>query len=214
MEVLYEKKNTSPLNVAINAVLIVVFLALVAFFVFALNYSVCQVSGASMNDTLVNGQYVLLEKSEYTASVGDIIVFAQTKDGVTTQYVKRVVALEGDVVEFRSTQSGVGLYVNGVLQEETYIKENMLVNEYSWGVTFKQPYGHVIGLGEEHTVADDCVFALGDNRNNSMDSRYMDYIGDVKLTEVVGKVGVQVEKDSFFEWILSLIYGNQVQQEA
>lgn len=126
------------------------------------------VIGVSMEDTLYSGQTILISRLSYLISkpkVGDIIVFKPNGNENTYYYVKRVVALPGDVVEIKSGR----LYVNGVMEESDYDK---IADA---------------GLAEEpFTLGVDEYFVLGDNRNNSEDSRSGN-IGPVSKNIIAGR---------------------------
>lgn len=132
------------------------------------------VIGVSMENTLYNGQMVLVNKIAYLLfppKAGDIVVFLPNGNANTHYYVKRVVATPGDKVEFRDGR----LYVNDIMEEnEQYDK-------------VADP-----GIAEEAvTVGEDEFFVLGDNRNNSEDSRSGN-IGLVKRDLIEGKVWFQL----------------------
>ncbi len=187
----------------VNVLLALVLFILIGIVCITSAFALCRVNGTSMSDTLSDGQYVLVERSHATIERGDIIIFAKTTDGATTQYIKRAVALGGDTVRFvPEIEDGkriINLYVNGEKQADENIREKM--EPVYWARV-----GVRIPLEVDYTVPDGCIFALGDNRNNSKDSRYGD-IGDVTADELVGRVDVLLEKDSFFEWICKLIFG-------
>ena len=106
----------------------------------------------------------------YTPKQGDVVVLTKEsyqKDSI----VKRVIATEGQTVDINYATSTV--YVDGVALEEDYIKEWMYV----------PAYGDVIN---HITVPDGCLFVMGDNRNESADSRYPD-IGIVDARCVIGR---------------------------
>ena len=143
-------------------------LALVINYVFFESFTV---EGYSMQPTINdgernNGDYdVILLNTVVTPDRGDIIVFFcdwYNKFIEPKNLVKRVIGVAGDTVEIRSGD----LYVNGQLQQEDYIKEPMY-NYYYPAVTV--PEGH--------------YYVLGDNRNNSTDSRD---IGCVPAEKVIG----------------------------
>jgi signal peptidase I len=122
-----------------------------------------RVDGASMEPTLVSGEYVIVSKISYrlgSPQRGDIIVFHFPRDP-KEEYIKRVIGLPGDEVEVRHGS----VYVNGQLLDETYLKVTTNYNG-TW------------------TVSADQLFVLGDNRNNSSDSH--DW-GTVPMDYVVGK---------------------------
>ena len=121
----------------------------------------------SMCPTLQINDHIFVSKVPYYFSSpdrGDVIVFypphRHEEKGVT--FIKRVVALENDVVQ---VSDGV-LYVNGTPMSEPYIKE-LIFNDYP---AYKVPPGH--------------LFVMGDNRNNSDDSRYW---GPLPKRDVVGR---------------------------
>lgn len=119
----------------------------------------------SMEPTLVNGDRVLVNRLVYhfrSVERGDIIVFHPPKSEGSDPFIKRVVALAGDTV---AVHDGA-LYVNGVAQDEGYIKEYPIMGEFPETIV---PSGH--------------VWAMGDNRNNSGDSRVF---GAVSEDAIVG----------------------------
>lgn len=131
----------------------IVFSAALAFFI-VYNWGIkTSVIGVSMENTLYNGQTILISRLSYLVmkpDVGDIVVFKPNGNENTHYYVKRVVAIPGDTVEFREGR----LYVNGIIEEGDYDK-------------VADP-----GIAEEPLVLGvDEYFVLGDNRNNSEDSR-------------------------------------------
>lgn len=128
------------------------------------------VVGASMSPTLESGQEILVNRFVYkifSPKQNDLIVFLPNGNEKSHYYVKRVIAGPGDKVQIKD---GV-VYVNGEkFTEEAAVSniENALLAE------------------NEITVGEDEYFVLGDNRNNSEDSRYAS-IGNVKKDHIVGK---------------------------
>ena len=129
------------------------------------------VSGPSMNSTLIDGDYLLLLNSVFYSQPkqGDIIVASKDtfKDG--EPIVKRVIATEGQEVDI-DFEAGV-VYVDGNALEEPYTLTSTNLAE---------------GMAFPLTVADGCIFVMGDNRNVSKDSRNPE-IGLVDTREVLGK---------------------------
>jgi len=151
-----------------------------------------QVVGSSMQPTLNDHDYIIVSKLSHTLNrepnYNDIVIIDSRvsrertwKDDVAAPvvtyltalgiapassghevWVKRVIGKPGDVLEFKNHQ----VYRNGIAIEEPYIKEAM---RYTNDNKIIVPEGH--------------VFVLGDNRNNSSDSRY---IGPVKFDHVLG----------------------------
>lgn len=118
----------------------------------------------SMEPTLLKGDRVLVNRLAYRFGEpqrGDIVVFRPPLG--EEDYIKRIVAVGGDTVEVRSGK----LYLNGVAQDESYLKEQ-----------------HVLGRYEELLVPEGSYFMMGDNRNNSGDSRVF---GPVEKGAILGK---------------------------
>lgn len=146
---------------------IVVGVAFVLVYFIGLRTSVV---GQSMAPTLDSGDEILVNRFAYKVAqpkVDDVIVFLPNGNEKSHYYIKRVVAVPGDTVQIKK---GV-LYVNGKQVEES--KDYDSIED--------------AGLaGEEITVGEDEYFVLGDNRNNSEDSRYAN-IGNVKKDYIIGK---------------------------
>lgn len=128
------------------------------------------VVGASMSPTLESGDEILVNRFKYkifSPKQNDLIVFLPNGNEKSHYYIKRVIAGPGDKVQIKD---GV-VYVNGEqFAEKASVSniENALLAE------------------DEITVGEDEYFVLGDNRNNSEDSRYAS-IGNVKKEYIVGK---------------------------
>ena len=114
----------------------------------------------SMLPTLEVGDYIAVDTHRRLPQRGDIVVFRPPSEG--DALIKRVVALSGDRVEVRDGR----LWINGIGLNEPYVK------------------APIEGDFSLHVVAPNCFFAMGDNRNNSKDSRY---IGDIPLNSYIGK---------------------------
>ena len=139
--------------------------------IFLLLFRVVVVSGPSMNDTLVHGDYLLLLNNVFYSDPkqGDIIVAAKAsfKDG--EPIIKRVIATEGQWVDI-DFDAGI-VYVNGTALDEPYTKTPTNIFE---------------GVGFPLMVDEGCIFVMGDNRNESKDSRSLE-IGLIDKREVLGK---------------------------
>ena len=133
------------------------------------------VSGSSMEPTLSNNDQLILDKISYRFSEPkrfDIIVFPfQYKEN--TYYVKRVIGLPGETVQI---DLEVNIYINGEILEEDYGKEKI----------------NFPGLAVEPiTLGDDEYFVMGDNRNNSSDSRDPS-VGNIRRSNIIGKAWVRI----------------------
>ena len=173
MENTPEKKQAKPANPANELyqnvrTLATVLAVLILIFTFVVRIIV--VSGPSMENTLFNGDAMVVWSLGYEPKQGDVVVLTQPayqEDSI----VKRVIALGGQTVEINYDTHTVT--VDGKLLAEPYIKEVMRApsyNESNLRVTV--PEGH--------------LFVLGDNRNESADSRYPT-IGTIDQRLVIGR---------------------------
>ncbi len=139
------------------------------------------VVGQSMSPTLVSGDEILVNRFIYKVTDpkrGDIIVFLPNGNEKSHYYVKRVIGVPGDTVLI---QNGA-VYINGEVYKEEI--EAAAIEE--------------AGLAsEEITLDSDEYFVLGDNRNNSEDSRYAN-IGNIKKDYIIGKAWFRVAPFSSF----------------
>jgi signal peptidase I len=121
-----------------------------------------RIEGQSMEPNLHDNEYVLIDKVSYLLHPperGDVVVLLRPGE---RDYIKRIIGLPGDTVEVRSGQ----VVVNGVILEEPYINQAIRVD-----IAARQ-------------VEPDRYFVMGDNRNNSSDSRSF---GTVAAKDIVGR---------------------------
>ena len=169
-----EKKEPRKLSWQQNAVLYfhdLVYLLAALMVVFLLVFRVVVVEGSSMNKTLLEGDYLLLLNNTLYGEPeqGDIVVISKDSYDNGTPIVKRVIATEGQIVDIDFTSGTV--YVDGVSLIEPYLNTSTNVNG---------------GMEFPLEVSEGCVFVMGDNRNVSKDSRYME-IGLIDTREILGK---------------------------
>lgn len=152
--------------------LVYILAAVLLVFTFFIRMS--QVEGGSMKPTLVNHDRTLLLSNVWYSDPqrGDIVV-ARVPDFSSDPIVKRVIAVEGDTVDI-DFNSGV-VFVNGKALEESYVLE-LTYNDFG-----------AEGISYPLTVEKGHVFLMGDNRNDSYDSRYGG-IGQVDKRDILGKV--------------------------
>ncbi|WP_079530584.1 signal peptidase I [Halobacillus hunanensis] len=159
----------------IQAVLVAFLLAFVFKSYFFASYVV---DGESMEPTLEDGNLLMVNKVVYDwqgVNRGDVIVFhANEKE----DYVKRVIGVEGDHIAFRNDV----LYVNGQRVPEPYLDELRPED----GRLFTTNFTLEKVTGESEVPANH-LFVMGDNRRDSLDSRYF---GFVPTESIVGKVDV------------------------
>ena len=136
-----------------------------------------QVSGASMEPTLDSGDNLIVDKITYRFRAPerfDIIVFPW-KYEESTYYIKRIIGLPGETVQIDENGN---IYINGEVLQESYGRE-VIKAEY-------------VGLASEPiTLGDDEYFVMGDNRNNSTDSRSA-MVGNIKRGDIIGRAWVRI----------------------
>lgn len=166
----------------IDYVEIFVFSACVVLLVFSFFLRVCKVDGPSMNNTLVDGEVLITTNVFYTPKQFDIIVFHQTneqRDAYNEPIVKRVIATGNHYVKIDFNNSLVYVSEDEIFDAEDLIDEH----EYAY---FDIGKWRMTGTLETY-VPEGKLFVLGDNRNNSSDSR-SSHIGLVDTRRVLGKV--------------------------
>lgn len=122
------------------------------------------VSGDSMNNTYHNKQILLVKHNiKFDIANNDIVIAKPYSNNKNRAVIKRVIGVPGDTIEINENT----LYINGKKTKENYIKEPMQTKDVQ--ITLKK----------------DEYYLLGDNRNNSIDSRVY---GPVKKSNIVAKV--------------------------
>lgn len=143
------------------------------------------VVGHSMEPTLENDDSLLVDKVSYCFGQPkryDVIVFEPAIANVSKYYVKRIIGLPGETVQ--------------VVDGEVYIDGSPLEDDVIYGFSLEDDEGNPIepekiynaGLASEPiTLGYDEYFVLGDNRNNSEDSRFSN-VGNVKYSSIIGRI--------------------------
>ncbi len=134
-----------------------------------------EVQGSSMEATLSNGDQLIVDKISYRfrdPKRYDIIVFPFRYED-NTFYIKRIIGLPGETIQI----DGEGnIWVNGEILEESYGREMI-----------RDP-----GLAAEPiTLGEDEYFVMGDNRNNSSDSR-VEAVGNIHRNEIIGRAFIRI----------------------
>jgi len=165
-EVVEEIVKKSWQREALEWVLSIVIAVVLALVIRQFVFTVVRVDGESMVPTLQHNDRLIVWRLGYTPDNGDIIVLHQAGH---QPYIKRVIANEGQTVDIDFSTHTV--YVDGVALEEDYINEpTALQGDMRFPVT----------------VGENQVFVLGDNRNNSRDSRFSD-VACVDYDDILGK---------------------------
>ena len=167
-----DKSNTPKKeNTIVSSLHDLVFLIAGVLLVFSLLFRVVVVSGGSMNDTLVDGDWLLLVGNVLyrEPKPGDIIVASKDSFEDGAPIIKRVIATQGQEVDI----------IDGVV----YVDGQALSEDYTLDPPSTYPYASV---SFPLIVEEGCVFVMGDNRNISKDSRSPE-IGLVDTREILGK---------------------------
>ena len=153
-----------PARVVVREIIETLLLTLFIFWIVNTATGRYRVQGHSMMPTLEEDQYLIINKLSYYLDQpqrGDIVVLHYPRDR-TREYIKRVIGVPGDEVVIEDNQ----VLVNGVLLEEPYLNGRPTYRDQSW------------------VVPDGQYFVLGDNRNNSSDSRSWSFL---PRSDIVGK---------------------------
>jgi len=167
----YQKRYRENVKLQITAKFIVdvITVMCVAFILITYTCDKVSISGNSMNTSLAHGDTLLINKMKYAFSSPsryDIIAFEQPNITSSKTYIKRVIALPGEVVQIMNGS----VYINGNVLENDIIKDKIMTS----------------GLASNPITLDKGeYFVLGDNRNNSEDSRFAN-IGTVKMADIIG----------------------------
>jgi signal peptidase I len=132
-------------------------------------FQTVNVDGSSMYPTLRNNDRLIIEKVTYyfqKPQPEDIVVMKNPQN-TSERYIKRVIAVEGDKVRIHNNK----IYINDTEKDESFIFENE-IKDFN-----------------EITVPKNTVFVLGDNRNNSKDSRIL---GPIDLKLISGKAVIRL----------------------
>lgn len=163
-----EQKKTSWQKEVIDWSFSIIAAIVIALLIRNFVFTLVNVDGSSMNPTLQNGDKLYVTRFMYKPAAGDIIIL-HPPQSYDTPYVKRIVALEGQVVDIKPEEGAI--YIDGEKLEEDYV-----TGPLSTGGNMTYPY----------EVPKDCVFVMGDNRNpgGSTDSRIL---GPIPVKNIMGK---------------------------
>ena len=166
----------------ISFIFYVLFIISVSFFIITFIAQRTCVDGHSMENTLYNGDNIILDKISYRFNNPerfDIIVFPHEVGLEKEYYIKRIIGLPGETVYINETGN---IYINDVLLSEEYGKEEI----------------QDAGIASSPITLDaDVYFVLGDNRNHSSDSRDPS-VGLIKRNEIMGKAFIRIYPFSKF----------------
>lgn len=172
-----KKKRRDPVTGVFEWVESAIFAVVVVILLFTFVFRIVGIDGRSMVPTLQDDDRVVISNLFYTPKTGDIVVLDTSEDTIFfngRQYskplIKRVIATGGQTVEVTSAENGAQeVYVDGVKLEENYINFQTVMHSSSQA---------------KLTVPKGCVFVMGDNRGESLDSRSF---GCISENAIVGR---------------------------
>lgn len=177
-----DKKNTiiriiKGILIWVAEIAAVIFLA---YFIIYYCVEKTTVIGSSMEPTLSANDHIIINKFIYRISDPkrfDVIVFKQSGKEHSYYNIKRIIGLPGETVQIKNGE----VYINGEKLKETVNVESMV----NYGLA-----------AEEITLEENEYFVLGDNRNNSEDSRFAS-IGNIRRDEIIGKASFRLSPFNF-----------------
>ena len=185
-----EQKKQSPLATAFEYLELLAWAIFAVMMLFTFIFRLCRVDGNSMENSFANGENLLIWSIGYTPEQDDVVVFhLPEKEGERT-LVKRVIATGGQhvTINFQTKE----ILVDGVRYEDSHAVLKSFSNELTGRYTLFAEHNYDSDQKIfSATVPDGHVFVMGDNRNNSKDSRDLD-IGFVDERCVLGRAIVRV----------------------
>ena len=177
-----KKKEPEDINIVKELLSLIIYIGVVIILCYCIITFVGQrttVNGRSMESTLHDGDNLWIDKLSYRFSDPkrfDIIVFPYEED---TYYIKRIIGLPGETVQIMPDGT---ILIDGKKLVESYGKEIILESGTA---------------ADPRTLGEDEYFVLGDNRNDSRDSRWAD-VGDINREDIIGKAAFRLSPFSKF----------------
>lgn len=178
------KSKAKKIQEIVVFILEILLVILAAYFIIAYGVEKTTMIGESMTPTLNDQNKIIINKMAYRFSNPkrfDVVVFKPQGREHSYYSIKRVIGLPGETVQILNGQ----VYINDQLLDEKF-KVSNIVNE---------------GLAAEPvTLEEDEYFVLGDNRNNSEDSRFAN-VGNITKKEIAGKAWLRLKPFDFVNFL-------------
>ena len=174
-ETIEKRQEKNPVREVLSTILYLALVISAAYLIVTFVGQRTEVNGSSMENTLDNGDNLIVDKISYRLGSPkrfDVVVFPYPQNP-STYFIKRVIGLPGETVQIDSSGK---IYINGQVLEENFGRE-----------VISNP-----GLAQEPIkLGEDQYFVLGDNRNNSLDSRDS-RVGLISGKSMVGKAFLRI----------------------
>ena len=171
----------------------------VVLILFTFVIRICRVDGQSMENTLWDGEKLLVYSLSYTPKQDDIVIFhlTQEEDNLEKTVVKRVIAVEGQVVEIDFNTGAI--LIDGEHYPDHYavLKDRVTGEKLGYYTLFAEHGYNAAYNTFKATVPEGHVFVMGDNRNNSRDSRDRE-MGFIDTRCILGKAIVRLSPFTVF----------------
>ncbi len=178
-----EDKNTkSPAKLIVDFVSVIATSIVAIMLIFTFAFRIVGVSGPSMMNTLINGDWLMVSAFITEPERGDIVIITQP-NAYNEPIVKRVIAVGGDTIDIDFDNATV--FVNGKEINEPYLGSPTTDDEGAWQYPL--------------TLKEGQVFVMGDNRQHSSDSRSPD-IGLIDENYILGQVLLRFSPISEFKF--------------
>ena len=171
-KIVFKTNDLKAPNYVFDICKTVIFVFVIVSLVFTFFLRDANIVGNSMNDTLHNGDKILLTNFMYKPSNGDIVAI-NAEDMIEKIIIKRVIATEGQTIRIDYEKGEV--CVDGIILDEKYVSSFTKKPNHDWSIPYVVPKGH--------------VFVMGDNRLVSLDSRDKT-VGLIPVEDIIGKAQV------------------------
>ena len=195
-EITETKKKNSPIRSAYEYVETFCYALALMMMLFLFVFRYVAVEGHSMDTTLNHEDKLIISDLFYKPKTGDIVVLNPESHGDRNEpIIKRVIATEGQTVYIDYANWEV--YVDGQKLDEPYIQEAKEETLKMFGEGTIMRLSDEMKYNSEFVVGDGKIFVMGDNRNNSKDSRAREY-GEIGENRILGKVIIRLAPDFGF----------------